>query len=55
MRSKVVQRILDDMEKDPWYVKLKRWYSVEKWVLICRTRKYWDKEYQHYIWKKKEK
>lgn len=52
-RSKTVQRILDDMEKDPWYIKLKRWYRVEKWVLICRTRKYWDKDYQHYIFKSK--
>lgn len=51
MRSKVLQRILDEMDKDPWHVKLKRWYNLEKWVLICRTRKYWDKEYEYYIWK----
>lgn len=53
MKSPIVQKLLDEMEKDPWYVKLKRWYRIQKWVLICRTRKFWDKEYQHYIWKKK--
>lgn len=35
MRSKIVQRILDDMEKDPWYVKLKRWFKVECHVIKC--------------------
>ncbi len=54
MRSKVLQRLMNQMEKDPWHVKLKRWYNLEKWVLICRTRKYWDKEYEHYIWRKRK-
>lgn len=54
MRSKVVQRLMNQMEKDPWHVKLKRWYNLEKWVLICRTRKYWDKQYQNYIWEKRK-
>ena len=44
MRSKVVQELLDDMEKDPWYIKLKRWFS-----------KYWDKTYEYWIFKKKNK
>ena len=52
-KSPVVERLYKKMENDPWYVKLKRWFMVEKWVLICRTRKFWDKSYEHYIFKKK--
>ena len=33
MRSKVFQRILDRMDKDPWWVKLKRWFVVEYYVI----------------------
>lgn len=53
MRSKVFQRILDTMEKDPWHIKLRRWWRVEVWTWKCLTRKYWDKSYQGYIFKKK--
>jgi len=53
MRNKVLQRLIDEMEKDPWYVKLRRWWRVKIWVYKCRTRKYWDKTYQGYIFKKK--
>lgn len=35
MRSKTFQRILDKMEKDPWWVKLKRWLIVELHVIRC--------------------
>lgn len=35
MRSKVFQRILNDMDKDPWWVKLKRWFVVEYYVIKC--------------------
>ncbi len=35
MRSKVFQRILDDMDKDPWWVKLKRWFVVELHIIKC--------------------
>ena len=45
MRSEVMQRIIDEMEKDPWWVKLKRWMKVEWWFIVCKTRKYWDKEF----------
>lgn len=34
-KSKVVQRILEDMEKDSWYVKLRRWVRVQFWVYRC--------------------
>jgi len=35
MRSKTVQRILDNMGKDPWWVKLKRWFVVELHTVKC--------------------
>lgn len=54
MRSPVVDRLMREMEQDPWHVKLKRWWRVQVWVCICLTRKYWDKNYQHYIFKKKK-
>ena len=54
MRSEITQRILDEMKKDPWYVKLRRWYRIEKWIIICQTRKYWDKSFEGYIFKKKK-
>jgi len=52
MRSKTIQRIMDEMDKDTWYIKLKRWIRLQTWVYICLTRKYWDKKYEHYIFKK---
>lgn len=33
MRSEVFQRILNKMEKDHWWVKLKRWCKVELYVI----------------------
>jgi hypothetical protein len=44
-KSSALQRMMDKMEKDPWWVKLKRWMRVEWWFFVCRTRKYWDKEF----------
>lgn len=52
MRSKVLQRVLDKMEKDPWHVKLRRWWWLKKWTFICLSRKYWDKTSVNYIFKK---
>lgn len=54
MKSKVAQRLLDEMEQDPWYIKLRRWYRVKLWVFICLTRKYWDKTYSGYVFKNKQ-
>lgn len=53
MRSPVLDKILKDMEKDPWHVKLKRWWRVQVWVWVCKTRFIWDLNYQHNIFKKK--
>ena len=30
MRSKKAQELLDEMERDPWYVKLLRWYRLKE-------------------------
>lgn len=35
MKNEILQKILDDMEKDPWYVKLKRWIRIQFWVYRC--------------------
>ncbi len=52
MESKVVQQLMDEMEKDPWHIKLRRWWRLKVWTWKCLTRKYWDKSYQGYIFKK---
>jgi hypothetical protein len=55
MRSPILDNMLKDMEKDPWHVKLKRWWRVTIWVWVCRTRFIWDLDYQHNIFKKRKK
>jgi hypothetical protein len=52
-RSKILQEIEDEMSKDPWYIKLRRWVWVKVWIYTCLTRKYWDKSYSGYIFKKR--
>ena len=52
--SPVLKKLEEEMKNDPWYVKLKLWVNLQKWVLMCRTRKYWDKTYQHYLFRKNE-
>ena len=54
MRSKVLQDILNKMENDPWHVKLRRWWRLKIWTYTCLTRKYWDKSFEGYIFKKKQ-
>lgn len=53
-KSRAVEQLMEEMKNDPWHVKLKRWWNLKVWVLKCSTRKYWDKTYQHYIFKSKE-
>lgn len=38
-RSPVVQRLMDEMDKQPWHVKFKRWVKVQIWVYRCLIRK----------------
>ncbi len=54
MRSKILQEILDEMDKDPWYKKLRRKWSFMKYDLICRSRKYWDRSFSGFIFKKQK-
>ena len=51
MKSKTVQRLLDEMENEPWHVKIKRWYRLKVWTYKCMTRKYWDTTFEGYIFK----
>ena len=45
MRSNVLRGVLDEMKKDSLWVKLKREISLIRWLIICKTRKYWDKSF----------
>lgn len=51
MRSPTIQRILDEMDKQPWHVKLRRWIRIRIWLYTCLTRKYWDKSFKGYIFR----
>lgn len=40
MKSDIIQKLLDDMDADPWYVKLKRWWRVKNWFWKANIRHY---------------
>jgi hypothetical protein len=48
-----LRRLTEEMKKDPWHVKLRRWWRLERWVWRCRTRWLWDLDYEHNIFRKK--
>ena len=48
-----LRRLTEKMKKDPWHVKLRRWFRLQRWVWMCRTRWIWDLDYEHNIFKKK--
>jgi len=50
--SDVLKKLLEEMENDPWHVKLRRWWRFQVWNYTCRTRWIWDLEYQNNIFKK---
>ena len=54
VRSPILERLLAEMDAQPWHVKLRRWWRVKLWTWSCLTRKYWDKEFEGYIFKKKD-
>lgn len=35
MRSETFQSVLDQMKKEHWSVKLKRWFRIELYVIKC--------------------
>jgi hypothetical protein len=41
--SETLEDMENEMRNDPWYKKLRHWYSLNKWMFVCYTRKYWDK------------
>ena len=49
----VLRRLTEEMKNDPWHVKLRRWFRLQRWVWMCRTRWIWDLDYEHNIFKKK--
>lgn len=51
-KSKNIQHLIDEMENDPLYVKLRRWLRLKVWTYKCLTRKYWDKQFEGYLFKK---
>jgi hypothetical protein len=53
MKSQVTKRILAEMAADPWHKKLKRWFRLKRWIIMCRTRFIWDREYEHWLFKGK--
>ena len=53
MKTKTVERLLKEMENDPWHDKLRHWWRVWVRVRICRTRWIWDLDYQHNIFRKR--
>ena len=38
--SKIIQDIFDKMDKDPWYVKLRRWWINKRWFWRAHRRHY---------------
>ena len=49
MRSKILDEILDEYNKNPWWYKLRTELRLKIWVYRCMLRKYFDKEYILYM------
>ena len=49
----ILKQLVEEMRNDPWHVKLRRWWRLERWVWMCRTRWIWDLDYEHNIFRKK--
>jgi hypothetical protein len=49
-----LRRLTQEMKNDPWPKKLRRWWRLQRWVWMCKTRFIWDKNYEHNIFKKKK-
>ena len=44
--------MLEEMDKWPWHKKLISNIRLKIWVWTCLSRKYWDKTYSGYIFRK---
>jgi hypothetical protein len=49
-----LRRLTEEMKRDTWHVKLRRWWRLQRWVWVCRTRWIWDLQYEHNIFRKKQ-
>jgi len=49
----IIKQLTEEMKNDPWHVKLRRWFRLQRWVWMCRTRWIWDLNYEHNIFRKK--
>lgn len=52
--SPQLDRILKEMKGDPPFLRFKRWTNLQIWLLTCNTRKFWDRSYTGYIFKKRK-
>ena len=50
----ILKQLIEEMKNDPWHVKLRRWFRLQRWVWMCRTRWIWDLNYEHNIFRKKK-
>ena len=48
-----LRRLTEEMKKDTWHVKLRRWFRLQRWMWMCRTRWIWDLDHEHNIFRKK--
>ena len=51
----ILKDLTDEMKNDPWYVKLRRWWRLQRWVWMCQTRFIWDLTYEKNIFKWKKR
>ena len=49
----ILKQLVEEMRNDPWHVRLRRWWRLERGVWRCRTRWLWDLDYEHNIFRKK--
>ena len=49
----IIKQLTEEMKNDPWHVKLRRWWRLQRWVWMCRTRWIWDLNYERNIFRKK--
>jgi len=38
--SNIIDELFEQMSKDPWIIKLKRWINIRLWILKCSFRYY---------------
>lgn len=50
-----IRKLLKELEDEPWDLKIKRWFRLKYWHYYCMSRRFWDKSFEGYIFKKKSK